>query len=237
MPYLPASPILGAVVRGDEWLAQVFEPRLSSGGRSRRAELTGAVDALAACGVLSRDQAAKARRRLARYYPTSSRATVPGRAVSQGREDGHEWLETVAAPAADLGCFQGVDVLLVSIELWSSKIVVRLAAQRDAVTASLDAEYAQALERWSVHTTTLGRAHTDGPPSEPGASLLHLPLSIVDDRGASYEAGRRSAGGTGSEWQSEWAFTPGAAPEARWLHVRLETDEGTQVTSVAIPQR
>ena len=96
-----------------------------------------------------------------------------------------------AGPLADVG---GVTVVLVTVELWTSGLVVRLAGLRNALTDELDAGFEGTLVSWAAGLKA-GDSPRDPPaPRQPGERLHRLPLTISDDARTRYRSRSRSAG-------------------------------------------
>jgi hypothetical protein len=95
------------------------------------------------------------------------------------------------APARPLADVDGVTLVLVSVELWTSGLHLRLAGLRSAVTDGLDAEFDGAMVAWAAGGGDGRERDVPGPPRQPGESMLRSPLSVSDDVGTRY---RRSTG-------------------------------------------
>lgn len=209
----------------ERWLVGVFEPALRDeriGSSTVVAELSGGLNALEACGLLEPERIADARRRmlvaqqraLGRPYPEVVRA---GSVVSGPSN----LLRQVFAPLTPLVDFDGVPLVLASVELWTRSVRLRIAGLNNAASDRLDDEHRAALEGWS---TNVRDAHArgsvaDDPPQEPGARLLDMKLTLTDDLGTEYRWTGGSAGGSNTEWRLEAAFEPGAPAAARKLIV------------------
>lgn len=99
----------------------------------------------------------------------------------------------VVSPIRTLFTRDGIDVLLVSVELWPQHLVVRLAASGD-------------------HAEQLAEA-----------LLAPLDVTVEDDVGTTYMPRSSAAGGTGSEWHGDWFFAAAVVPDAvRRLRVRVD---------------
>jgi hypothetical protein len=131
---------------GAEWLEQVFERGLRIRDPAAYLELLGALRALRACGVLAEDVAREAEQRLNDRFswPASS---PPDPSLQDLRVAGataaraHDALQAVLAPAQPLADVDDITVVLVSVELWTSGMFVRLAGLRTELTDELDAEF------------------------------------------------------------------------------------------------
>src|SRR3954447_21557981 len=209
---------------GAEWLEQVFERGLRVGDPAAYPELLGALRALQRCGVLSAVAAREAEERLQQRFAWPA-PSLPDPSLPDVRAPGtttraHDALEAVLAPAQPLADVDGITVVLVSVELWTSGMFVRLAGLRSALTDELDAEFDGAMIHWGVLAED-ARAGSANPPAprQPGERLMRLPLTVSDDLGTAYTSRNRSAGGSGTEWRSEWRFEPGVPREATRLTV------------------
>jgi hypothetical protein len=102
----------------------------------------------------------------------------------------------VVSPIATLFTRDGIDVLLVSVEVWPEHVVVRFAASG-------------------------GRADELGSDL-----LAPLELTLEDDVGTVYRARSSNIGGTGSEWHGDWFFAGGVPESVRCLTVRVSPPDG-----------
>jgi hypothetical protein len=124
----------------------------------------------------------------------------------------------VLAPARLLATVEGVEVLLVSVELWRTHVFVHLAGLGNDLMDRLLREHQALMERW-------GRdPNPSEPPEQPGAMLGRIDLRISDDVGTAYHPSSSSAGGTGTEWRADWTFEPGVPPEATRLTIAIGPD-------------
>jgi hypothetical protein len=135
----------------------------------------------------------------------------------------------VLAPAAELGVVDGMTLVLLSVELWSSGVFVHLAILRSAATDELDAAHERAFEAWAAGP------RDEAPPDMPGVRLGHLALTVADDTGTSYRPTHRAAGGSGTEWRSQWKFEPGPPPEATRLTITVGADGREQAHELTLP--
>ena len=102
----------------------------------------------------------------------------------------------VVSPIATLFTRDGIDVLLVSVEVWPDRVVVRLAAAGD-------------------------RAEQLGSDL-----LAPLELAVEDDVGTTYTARSSNAGGSGSEWHGDWFFAAAVPHSVTRLTVRVDAPYG-----------
>ncbi|MDP8909117.1 MAG: hypothetical protein M3N47_08365 [Chloroflexota bacterium] len=207
-------------VSAEGWLVDVFEPALRD-ERIRSstvvAELSGGLRALEACGLLEPEMVADAQRRmraahqqaLRRPYPHVVR---PGSVAAQPAN----LLRHAFAPLTPLVDFNGVTLVLASVELWTRSVRLRIAGLNNATSDRLDDEHRTALNDWA---TKVREAHArgsvpDDPPQEPGARLLDMGLTLTDDVGTEYRWTGGAAGGSATEWRLEAAFEPGIPADA-----------------------
>ncbi len=228
------------LVTGEQWLAEVFEPALRDeriGSSNVVAELSGALQALEACGLLKRDQSTDARRRMRAAHEQALRRPfpeiVPPASIAQPPTN---LLRHVFAPLAPLVDFNGVTLVLASVELWTRSIRLRVAGLNNTVSDRLDEEHRQALQGWARKVRAAHDRGTirDDPPQHPGARLLDIRVTVADDRGSDYRCTVRSAGGTGSEWHLEAAFEPVIPADAGELTVKASDPNGRPVHEVQL---
>jgi hypothetical protein len=227
---------------GAEWLARVFDRALRSGDPAAYPELLGALRALAACGVLSQEDATRAEGRLNERFewpaPTLPDPSVPAVASPGSKAETHEQLEAVLAPARALADVDGLTVVLLSVELWTSGLFVHLATLRNPLSDELDAEHEASMMHWAAtRRDDANEPEKLPPPDQPGERLLRLPLTVSDDVGTRFQPRSRSAGGTGTEWRSQWHFEPGVPRTASRLTIAIEGADGHQHThELALPE-
>jgi hypothetical protein len=102
----------------------------------------------------------------------------------------------VVSPIATLFTRDGIDVLLVSVEVWPEHVVVRFAASG-------------------------GRADELGSDL-----LAPLELTLEDDVGTVYRARSSNIGGTGSEWHGDWFFAAAVPDSVGRVTVRVASPDG-----------
>jgi hypothetical protein len=117
---------------------------------------------------------------------------------------------------------EGVDVALISVEVWSAGVIVRLAGLPNERTEALDRYYHETLDAWA-HA---GRAGS--PPKQPAEDVFDIDLALSDDSGTSYTLRAASKGGSGRMFRAEWSFEPGPPESSRRLAVRVSR-EGRQI--------
>ena len=106
----------------------------------------------------------------------------------------------VVSPIATLFTRDGIDVLLVSVELWPEHVVVRLAASGD-------------------------RAEELGSDL-----LAAVRVTVEDDARTAYTPRSSQTGGTGSEWHGDWFFAAAVSARVRRLAVRIDPPYGEAAT-------
>ena len=225
---------------GEEWLAKVFEPALRE-ERIRSSnvvgELSGSLRALEACGLPEPEQTADAQRRLHAANHEALRQPpaeiTPPESVAQPPTN---LLRHVLAPLAPLVDFNGVTLVLASVELWTRSVRLRIAGLNNATSDGLDEQHRQALDGWAKKVRDAHDRSTvpDDPPREPGARMLDMALALADDVGTGYRWTGANAGGTGSEWRLEEAFEPGVPTGADELTLRVSDPNGSLVHEVRL---
>jgi hypothetical protein len=127
-------------------------------------------------------------------------------------------LIAVHAPAARIAEVDGLELMLLSVEMWTASVIIHLAATETPLTDRLTAEQKAELERWArdPHRTDL--------PEMPGALLGRLELTVADDVGTRYQPSSSHAGGNGTEWRALWRFEPGVPEAATRLTVAIGDD-------------
>lgn len=139
----------------------------------------------------------------------------------------------VASVVHPLGQAHGLPVALLSVELWTNEVCLNLAVVQGPDTRALDNAYATEMEALSV-AACAGETSLR-PPQQPSEAMLDLALGLSDDVGTSYRPTARSAGGSGTEWRSQWHFSPSVPTAARRLEIRL-TDQPNLITVRIRPQ-
>ena len=114
-------------------------------------------------------------------------------------------LPRVVSPVTTLFTRDGIDVALVSVELWPEHLVVRLAVVPPE--SAVDFEAAERL-------------------------LGGLQVEVEDDAGTAYRPRSAAIGGTGSEWHGDWFFAAEAPESVRRLTLRVAPPAGEAATVV-----
>lgn len=223
---------------GEQWLQCVFERGLRIGvGRS---ELLAALHALTACSVLSEGVAADAERRLhERFHALRPREADLHTATPPAPEEPQVPVALLAPATMELADADGITVALTGIELWPHLVIVHLEGVRSPLRDELDAAYAAAFERWAEHLKASRAAGEEPrpPPAMPGELLMRLPLTLADDAGTVYRRRFGRAGGSNTEWLSQWGFAPAPPAEATRLIVTVEGHDCMRhALDVALPR-
>jgi len=142
----------------------------------------------------------------------------------------------VFTPLAPLVDFNGVTLVLASVELWTRSVRLRIAGLNNDSSDRLDEEHRRAFQGWAeevrdAHARGMAR---DAPPREPGARLLDMGLALADGAGTDYRSAGSSSGGSGTEWRLEAAFEPGMPAGARELTVEVKDFDGSIVHEVEL---
>ncbi len=215
-----------------EWLRQTFDTAMRTTNPPYE-ELRTELLALSEAGALLKDDAARASAQL--EEAERDRAMITRRrherAVSLGGALGGDpdRLEGLLTPEHPLGEIEGITVVVMRVELWSQRLVVRLEALRteitDALDMAFDTEWRAYESRW-VQRRAAAEAEDLWPPEQPSVPRLSgLPLSVTDDLGTRYHATFRATGGSEHPWRSEWRLEPGVPRSAAVLRIGLEHGE------------
>jgi hypothetical protein len=219
-------------VTGDEWLRHTFDPALLM-SRPPYAELRIEIGGLSESGVLSEDEASRALERLDEDERDSGmivrRRTERAFSEASGVAAAQDHLEGLLTPERTLGEVDGVTVVVMRIELWTSRLILRLEALQneltDALDAAFDSEY-KAYEKCWVEHRAAAEADDLQPPKQPSVSRLSgLRLSVADDVGTRYHAMGTATGGSEHRWRSEWRLEPGVPLSANVLRIALHGGE------------
>ncbi|KUL28864.1 hypothetical protein [Actinoplanes awajinensis] len=108
----------------------------------------------------------------------------------------------------------GVRALLTDVAI-ANHVEVTLDAEATPATRAAVTAYRAAFEAWA---TSPDRDH---PPSWPGETLMHLPVTVTDDLGTSYRMSSGHGGGDGAEWRAHHKFLPRPPAAARLLTIHL----------------
>ena len=136
---------------------------------------------------------------------------------------------TAVAPVARLGKFEGISIVISTVEMWTSHFLVALVAERNQLTERLEAERQAAWDQYEVdhraHRADRKLRRPDPPPAAE-IQLSRAPLVVHDNVKTNYRVNGIATGGSGNEWRSEWRFEPGPSPRATTLEISLDL-EGT----------
>src|SRR2546423_4786402 len=126
-------------------------------------------------------------------------------------------LPLVVSPLRRVVERHGVEVVLVSIEVWPDEVVVRARGLPSERTAALEDEFSDALERWHRQS-----ADTDAVPRQPAERIFDVAVSVADDADTAYAPTTSARGGSGAMFRADWTFVPGPPESARSLVVRID---------------
>lgn len=154
-------------------------------------------------------------------------------------------LEGVLEPEHPLGEVDGIAVVVMLVELWTSRLMLRLEAQRNQLTDALDETYDtewKAFEGIWVERRggkEIEEDYDPRPPEQASVSRLNgLPLSVTDDVGTRYHVIATATGGSEHPWRSVWRLEPAVPPSANMLRIALEGGEREwQSLELALPSR
>jgi hypothetical protein len=111
----------------------------------------------------------------------------------------------------------GVEVVLVSIEVWPDDVMVRARGLPSERTAALEDEFSDALER-----SNRQGGDRDAAPRQPAELIYDVAVSVADDAGTAYSLTTSAQGGSGTIFRAEWSFAPGPPQAAQSLVVRID---------------
>lgn len=136
-------------------------------------------------------------------------------------------LPRVVNPLAAFYVRDGVDVVLVTVELWETDTVVRLAG-RPADPAAEERHHEALLEEWAA------QGRRGRPPTSRGERLLDVDLELADDVGTTYILRSAERGGSGRLYRGDWFFITPVPPAATTITVSAATKDGAELGSVAV---
>jgi hypothetical protein len=232
-------------VTGEEWLRHTFDPALRM-SKPHYGELRVELATLLESGVLSEEEASCALVQLdedeRERWMIVGRRTDRAFAEARGDAAAQDRLEAFLTPEHALGEVDGITVVLTRVELWTSRLIVRLEALQNRLTDALDATFDTEWKAWErrwIEDRSAAEAEDLPPPEQPSVPRLSgLPLSVADDLGSRYHAIGTATGGSEHPWRSEWRLEPGVPPSASALKVTLEDGEPTrQSLELAVPLR
>jgi hypothetical protein len=115
----------------------------------------------------------------------------------------------VISPITPLLQRDGFDIALISVELWQSETIVRLAALVDDPAAE-ESAFAGAVDQW------VDDGREGAFPFDPGEHRFRdVSVSLSDDAGTAYALTSSAVGGTGRLFRGDWHFATGVPDEAR----------------------
>ena len=129
-------------------------------------------------------------------------------------------LPLVVSPLRTVLERDGIEVVLVSVEVWRDEVVVRARGLPVEGAVALESEFSDALERWNRQGSD-----RDAMARQPAERIFDLDVSVADGVGTAYSATSSARGGSGTTFRAEWSFVPGPPEAARWLVVRIDGSE------------
>ncbi len=121
-------------------------------------------------------------------------------------------LPRVISPVRPLFLRNRVEVALISVEVWPTHLIVRLAALPGEIAGEQQRTYEAEFEQWGnrLHAGDQAAGGPPDPPDPPGTRLL-APLEIVveDDAGTIFTPRSSNTAGTGREWHGAVAAQSG----------------------------
>ena len=129
-------------------------------------------------------------------------------------------LPRVVSPLRTVLERDGIEVVLVSVEVWRDEVVVRARGLPAEGAVALEREFSDALERWNRQGND-----RDAMPRQPAERIFDLDVSVADGLGTAYSPTSSTRGGSGTMFRAEWSFAPGPPEAARWLVVRIDGSE------------
>jgi hypothetical protein len=224
----------------------VFDPSLRL-SKPNFGELRGALQALSDCGVLLPQSAASATKQLDLREQERQELVRRRSIISEGptivARNASEHLQVSLSPNQRLGVSGGLTIVLTGVWLWSTRLVLRMEAEQNELTRSLDAVYDAAVkryeERWRAHRAGAPMDDEElAPPDQPSVERLgSLPLSVSDNLGNAYHALGTATGGP-HQWRSEWRLEPAVPSSATQLEIALASlGPNRQCVTLALPAR
>jgi hypothetical protein len=141
-------------------------------------------------------------------------------------------LPSVVSPIQPLFRRGGIEIALISVELWPDRLVVRLAGLPGKMTYGQGLQYEAELEQWGARLASAREAAGD-LPEQPGTRLLStLQIMVEDEAGTTYVLRSFNTGGTGSEWHGDWFFSGNVPDTVNRLTVQVSAPEGEAATVV-----
>ena len=133
-------------------------------------------------------------------------------------------LPVVISPLERLFQRDGVDLVLVSVEVWSDEVVVRLRGLPTQVTEALDGDVHTALNELHRQDERGG----ESLPVQPAERTFDFALTLSDDVGTTYFPAGSAVGGSGQMFRADWFFKPGTPRTARSITVRMTGAQPTE---------
>lgn len=141
------------------------------------------------------------------------------------------------SPAVRLGVIEGIEVVLLSVEIWRGQVFVRTACVESPETERVNDEYSATVREM---TPLLREARAKFPENPAAAILSHVQVTISDDAGTTYRwtdaNGPGWNGQTGINWFCDNRFVPGPPTVASVLRVSATVGD-TTAQQVDLPLR
>ena len=143
-------------------------------------------------------------------------------------------LPHVVSPIAQLFEREGVQIVLVSVELWADGVVLRFGSLPSDLTARLEADWDEAFEEWA--TKRVAGIAPERAPQTASEALLQFEPELTDDVGTAYErrSGQLGGGINGRAIRGEWFFEPRVPDRASELRIRTSFDDHETRVRVAL---
>ena len=126
----------------------------------------------------------------------------------------------VISPITPLFRRDGVDVALVSVELWRTQTIIRLAALVDDPLGA-ETAFGDALDAWAE-----GGRRPPAPDAPGDRFYQDVAISLADDVGTDYAWQSSAVGGTGRLFCGDWHFPVGVPEKATRLIVKAAGGDG-----------
>jgi hypothetical protein len=215
-PVTRVNVVAGATAAANDTRATEIEGRVIDGVLASRRESPGATP-------IGTSRAARGVRRLANVQECHLSAQGRcGTIVVAVRSPA-----VVVSPLRVVLTRDGIDLVLVSVEVWPDEIVLRMRGLPSNLTARLENGFHNALAAWSDK----GRAGS--PPQQPAERIFDFDVRVSDDVGTAYVPRSASRGGSGTMFRAEWTFTPGPPDAVESLTVQIAAAEAVRVDLIA----
>jgi hypothetical protein len=228
-------------VNADAWLNTIFTPCLDRDSLAYTNDadlLRGQLRALRDCDVLSDQAYTDAEARLDAAVEAArerDRFVVHPAGTTQPPPQPTAVLHRVLAVGQPLAEVDGMPFILTSVELWSDRTHLTLAAlPTPEADQRVTRDHAK-INTWSQHHRA-GRSGEGalGSPGLRGNRLHVLNIRLRDDMGNTYQPKGGSAGGDGTEWRLHAYCQPGIPQTATRLTVAVIDAQGQAITSLDV---